>query len=212
MADDNVCHVRTSPPGLIPLFRSEGQARLLAVLFDRTRPPLSIGQLSVLADSPIPTVSREVQRLAEHEMVDIEQVGRTRLVTANWGLPWAATLAELLAQTVGLPAIIGRALAEVPAVEEAYIFGSWAARYVGEDGRQPNDIDLLVVGDVLLDDLRAPLKPAEMTAGLYVNPTIVPRSQWEDLDDPFVATVRERPLVPVPVRSSDAESASSTTG
>ena len=63
-----------------------------------------------------------------------------------------------------------------------------------------------------LDDLRSPLKPAETTAGLYVNPTIVPRSQWDDLDDPFVATVRERPLVPVPVRSSDAEPAPSTTG
>ncbi|MBX3313281.1 MAG: ArsR family transcriptional regulator [Actinobacteria bacterium] len=193
---------------MIPLFRSDGQARLLAVLFDRSRSPLSIGQLSVLADSPVPTVSREVQRLADHEMVLVEQVGRTRLVTANWRLPWAGALAELLAQTFGLPGVIARALAEIAGVEDAFVFGSWAARYHGVDGRQPNDIDLLVVGDVSLDDLRVPLKPAEAIAGLYINPTLVSRSQWEDPEDPFVATVRARPMVPVPMEPRESGRAS----
>lgn len=197
--------MRTSPPALIPLFRSDGQARILAILFDRSRAPLSIGQIANLSRCPIPTASREVQRLARHGMVTITKVGRTQLVTANWTLPWADTLAQLVAQTVGLPAVIGRALRDVPGVEAALIFGSWAARHEGRGDRPPNDIDLLVIGDVSLDDLRDPLRPAEELAGLYINPTIISRRRWAAADDPFVSTIRERPLVEVPLGSGNGE-------
>lgn len=194
--------MRTSAPALIPLFRSDGQARLLAVLFDAGRSALSIGDLARAAKVPVPTVSREVMRLSEHNLVHVETVGRTRLVSANWSLPWARTLADLLAQTVGLPSVVARALESVAGVEEAYIFGSWAAREAGESGPPPQDIDLLVVGDASLDDLREPLTPAEELAGLYINPTPIPRAQWESDDDPFVQTVKGRPMVPVPLPAS----------
>ncbi len=187
---------------MIPLFRSEAQARLLAVLFDRTREPITVRQLAHMTKTPLPTVHREVTRLAEHGMLTIRTAGRTRLVQANWDLPWAGALAELIAQTVGLPAVIGQALATVPTVEEAYIFGSWAARYLGEPGPPPNDIDVLVIGDVSLDQARAALKPAEEIAGVYINPTAIPCSQWTNEADPFVATILDRPKVTVPLSTS----------
>lgn len=187
---------------MIPLFRSEAQARLLAVLFDRSREPLTMRQLAHMTTTPHPTVHREVTRLAEHGLLTITAVGRTRLVQANWDLPWAGALAELVAQTVGLPAVIGQALTNLRSIEEAYIFGSWAARYLGEPGPPPNDIDVLVIGDVDLDQVRSALKPAEKIAGVYINPTAVPRSQWTNEADPFVATILGRPKVTVPLSTS----------
>lgn len=184
---------------MIPLFRSVGQARLLSILFDRSREPLTISQIARMTEIPHATVHREVTRLVNHGMLKISTVGRTRLVEANWELPWASALSELVAQTVGLPAVIGQALSKLPGVEEAYIFGSWAARYVGEPGPQPGDIDVLVVGDVDLDGVQAAIKPAEQLAGVYINATAVPRSQWADGLDPFVSTILERPVVSVPL-------------
>jgi hypothetical protein len=191
--------MRTAAPPMIPLFRSDGQAQLLAVLFDRARQPLTIRQLAHLTDIPLPTVHREITRLAHHGMVNVSTVGRTRLVEANWDLPWAHALAELVAQTVGLPAVIGSALTAVPGVEAAHIFGSWAARYHGETGPPPGDIDVLVIGDVDLDRVRVALKPAEKTAGVYINATATTSAQWTDASDAFASTVRDRPSVPVPL-------------
>jgi len=31
-------------------------------------------------------------------------------------------------------------------IDEAHNYGSWATRYVGEPGTEPQDIDLLVIG------------------------------------------------------------------
>jgi predicted nucleotidyltransferase len=43
-------------------------------------------------------------------------------------------------------------LATIDGVAEAYIYGSWAARYHGEPGSIPADVDVLVVGTAALDD------------------------------------------------------------
>lgn len=48
----------------------------------------------------------------------------------------------------GPPARIRAALATIPGVQRAAIFGSWAERWQGTPGSVPGDIDVLVVGDV----------------------------------------------------------------
>ncbi len=67
-------------------------------------------------------------------LVTTEAMGRMRIVSANWDLPWADELARILDQTVGVVAQIEGALAEVGGVDEAFIFGSWAARRAGTAG------------------------------------------------------------------------------
>lgn len=48
-----------------------------------------------------------------------------------------------------MPLLVRRVLAEVPGVDEAFIFGSWAARYHGEPGPPPGDVDIAVVSGTL---------------------------------------------------------------
>lgn len=59
----------------------------------------------------------------------------------------AGPLAELLAVTYGPTAVLGEILAYVPGVNEAYLYGSWAARYRGHRGDVPRDVDVLAVGN-----------------------------------------------------------------
>jgi len=60
----------------------------------------------------------------------------------------------MLAQTVGIPGRLGAALSGLAGMEEAFVFGSWAARYLGEPGPAPKDIDVLVVGEAPLRSVR----------------------------------------------------------
>lgn len=190
--------MRTSAPGLVPLFRSDTQARLLAVLFDHRGVEHSVTELATILGAPLSTVAREIDRLDAHGIVATRMIGKTKLVAANWGLTWADALAEMLAHTVGLPRRLAEALADVPGIDTAGIFGSWAARHAGEEGPPPNDIDLLVVGTADFGAVRAALRPVERDLGVVVNPTIVSRQRWEDADgDPFLTTVRSRPIFPL---------------
>src|SRR6201999_4651354 len=80
------------------------------------------------------TVSREVDRLSEAELVREERRGNLRLLWANADNPLARPLGELLALTYGPAAVLGELVGAVEGVDEAYIYGSWAARYDGEEG------------------------------------------------------------------------------
>jgi hypothetical protein len=57
--EDDLSHMRTEAPLLAPIFRSDGQARLLATLL-LTGDELSLTDLAKRADLAYPTVHREV--------------------------------------------------------------------------------------------------------------------------------------------------------
>lgn len=167
------------------------------MLFEREGVSRPLGQLARRAGVPGPTASKEVARLAAMGLVTTEAMGRMRIVSANWDLPWAQELARILERTVGVVAQIEDALAGLDGIEEAFIFGSWAARRAGVPGREPNDIDLLVVGTVDYDEVRDAVRSVEDRVGVFVNPTVVEPARWRGDEDPFVATVKDRPLFPL---------------
>jgi hypothetical protein len=90
----------------------------------------------------------------------------------------------------------------LPGVEAAFIYGSWAARYRGEPGPIPADVDVLVVGSADPDELDGIAVDAQGRLGRSVNIRRVRSATWNDPDpsDPFLASVRARPIVPLPPR------------
>ena len=63
-AYDKVRHVYSPAPALLPVFRSDAQARILAALLLDTSRELSIADLAGLAGIRPPNALREVNRLA----------------------------------------------------------------------------------------------------------------------------------------------------
>lgn len=193
-------NVSRSAPALVPLFRSEQQLRLLAVLFGEATGELSVGELAERAGVAQATASREVARLAEHGLVVTRTFGRNTLVAANWDLPWAKDLRSILVQTVGILGRLGEVLADVDEIDEAYVFGSWAARHTGEPGPAPKDIDVLVVGQAPLRAVRRACTEVEQGLGVEVNPVVVDRARWTARKtEPFIAQIRSQPLVSIPI-------------
>ncbi len=94
--------------------------------------------------------------------------------------------------------VIGQQLAEVDGISDAFLFGSWAARFHGEPGPLPNDIDVLIVGSPDRDDVHDRLSDAARLLHRDVNPTFVSVDRWSDpAADLFLATVVSRPIVAV---------------
>jgi DNA-binding transcriptional ArsR family regulator len=168
--------------------------RILAVLFDHRGVELSVSDLANRSGVAVATASREVERLEAHGIVRSRTVGRSRLVSANWDLPWADALSTILAYNTGLPARLAEALRGVRGARAAFIYGSWAARHAGEIGPAPHDVDLVVVGSARRQDLRKAFRSLESELALEINPVVMTESEWADSDSPFLEELRSRPL------------------
>jgi len=185
--------MRTDAPALAPIFRSPLQARVLLRVL--TGEPATAADLARELDAPEPTVSREVRRLLDAGWIAGQRIGRATLLRAAADNPVTAPLRQLLVITYGPAQLLEQALTGVPGIEVAYVHGSWAARYQGEAGPPPGDVDVLIVGHPRRGDVDTALDGLERQLGREINVTHVSPQRWDDGADPFIAAVRERPLV-----------------
>lgn len=201
--DDIIEYVSETAPALAPLFRSDQQFRLLGVLFAGAGEELTIGELAERASVAQATASREVARLAQHGLVVTRLLGRNRLVSPNWSLPWAPELRSILMQTVGVVGRLGDALRGMDGVHEAFVFGSWAARLEGEPGPFPNDVDVVVIGAASLRAIRQACRQVDQDLRVDINPVVIDRANWDsDAPEPFLAHIKEQPLVQIPLEAA----------
>lgn len=188
----------TAAPPLLPLFRSDAQLRLVGELFLSDETELSVGELVERTAVPQATVSRELSRLERHGLVRGRRAGNLRLVSANWELPWAHELRSILAQTIGPLASLSTELRGMADVAAAFVFGSWAARFLGEAGSFPHDIDVLVVGDPDRRALMKATRAVESRLRVEVNSVVIDPGTWSKPErGSFVAQVKRGPLVPI---------------
>lgn len=195
ITDNNLRNMRTQAPLLAPVFRSEGQARLLAVVL-LGADELSITDLAERAHLAYPTAHREVARLLSAGILVERVVGKSRLVRANPESPLTAPLREILLVATGPVTLLAEEFAVVPGVEAAFLHGSFAARIRGVQGPAPHDVDVIVVGS---PDAGAVFDACERVARLVgrpVNPTIVTREELQH-NSGFLDHVRSNPIVPV---------------
>ena len=183
-------------PPLLPLLRSRLQAELLAVVLLTPGREWSLTELADRAGSSLSSAQREMARAEQAGVVSSRRLGSTRLVTAA-DSPLTGPLTELLLRSFGPRQVVAEELSGMARIESAYLFGSWAARYAGQLGRAPADIDLLVIGDPDRDELDEAAQRAGARLAREVNVTIRSPRWWREGEDGFHVEVTGRPLVPV---------------
>jgi DNA-binding transcriptional ArsR family regulator len=188
--------MRTYAPPLLPIFRSQLQGELLAVVL-LSGQERSVSELAAILRAPVPTVAREVARLEEAGLLASRRVGTARLVRANSASPLIDPLTELVLRAFGPATVLAREFSDLDGIERVDIFGSWAARYRGEPGPPPGDIDVLVVGTPDPDALHDAAGRAEQTLGRDVNTVVVSVDHWNKAEDPFLQQIHARPRIPV---------------
>jgi DNA-binding transcriptional ArsR family regulator len=187
--------MRSDAPSLLPIFRSRHQAELLTILLLHPGREYTLTELAKALRSPLTTVQREVDRLVEAGLIAERRAGRTRLLRVNGRGRYTRPLTDLMTLAFGPQVAVGEEFVQVDDVDGVAIYGSWAARYHGEPGPPPNDVDVLVVGQPDRADVYAAADRAEQRLSLPVNTTVCSRSRWLDGEDAFVRQVRSQPLV-----------------
>lgn len=197
--------MKASMPWLLPIFRSQTQGELLSLLYLNPDEEFSLTELAEKTGVTVRAVHHEVSRLVVAGILVDRRRGSSRLVRAAQGSLLTKPLTDLLAVTYGPLPVLTAAFTDLPGAEQVFIYGSWAARYSGEPGEAPGDVDVLVVGDADPDELDDRARSAETVLRREVNVRRVRRPVWEGSQDPFVSTLRARPLVELKVNVHDAE-------
>lgn len=196
--------VPAPPPALLPLFRSANQLRLLAALLLQPERQFMVSDLATETDVPQPSVSREVAKLLAAGLLIAGRDRGRRVVQANAASPIYPELASILLKTMGPKPVLERALAGLPGIERALIYGSWAHRSSGVPGREPVDIDVLVIGAPDVREVRDRAERASEELGRDVNTSVLTSEEWESAASGFVRELRQAPLVELEVSPSSA--------
>jgi DNA-binding transcriptional ArsR family regulator len=205
---NNVHYMNTSarsPVSLLPIFRSQAQYRLMGELYTNPGVDYTVGELAPRIDASHATVSREVARLAAAGLVRTRAQGRRRLVTAARQTPVFAPLRDLMSKVYGVPAVVGEEF-DHPLAQRVLIFGSWAARWAGDPGPTPNDVDVLVIGDLDPTDAWEAAARATRRLGIEVNVVVRTPAEWAQDDSGFAEQLRAGPSIDL----SGGEAASSS--
>lgn len=188
--------MQAKPPPLLPLLRSRLQAELLTLILLNPRQERTLTELADRIGASVATVQREAARAEHAGVITSRRLGNTRLVTAA-DSPLAGPLTELLLRSFGPRQVVAEELASINGIEAAYLYGSWAARYAGQEGRAPNDIDVLVIGRPNRDALDEAIQRAGIRLAQEVNVTIRSSQWWTVGDDAFHQEVMRRPRVAI---------------
>lgn len=187
--------MRTQAPLLAPIFRSDGQARLLATLI-LTGDELSIIDLAERTDLAYASVHREVLRLIDAGILRSRSSGRTRLISADPASALVSPLREILLIVTGPVPILREELSAIDGITSAFLYGSFASRLLGIAGPDPRDIDVMVVGDVEASAVFDACARVELQMKRPVNPSIMSLAEFME-QTPFLENVRDRPTVPI---------------
>jgi uncharacterized protein len=162
--------MRANGKRLANVLFGKGRGALLALLYGHPDQSFFYRQITrQLADVSVGTLQRELDTLSHLGLVDRSTVGKQVFYRANRNHPVFSELSALVAKTVGAIQVLREALASVAArISIAFIYGSIAR----QEERAESDIDLLIVGEVSLDDVLRSVSDLERTLGRAVNPTV----------------------------------------
>lgn len=188
--------MRTAAPSIVPLFRSEMQLRLLALLLLQPERRWTLQELAGTLGAPGSSVHRELGRAEASGIVLRDASGRAHRFTAATEDSFYEPLVLLLRRSVGVEGALRAVLSDRPDVLAAVIYGSWAS-----DSRRPDsDVDVLVVGDADLRDLRRRLRPIGKSVGRTLDLTVLAPDEFRRLvhdRSSFAQRILEAPTTPL---------------
>jgi len=122
------------------------------------------------------TAHDEIASLVAAGILARRTEARRAYYRANTACPIYSELRSIILKTVGLADVLRSALAGVPGIEAAFVYGSMAK---GEEV-SGSDVDLMIIGSVSMRDLVTPLHRAEETLGREVNATVYPEAEFRE--------------------------------
>lgn len=177
------------------IFSSPTMVALLELFFLHPDEEFYQREIKGLTGKPLLSVQRELVRLERAGLVESEVRGNHKYYRAKKKEPAFRDLRSFFLRTVAVGHKILQAMEPFgEKIKFVFIYGSYAG---GEDSRA-SDLDLLIVGDVGLKAVSAPLSDLGRELGKEINPVLL--TQQELLEkirkkDAFLGRVIEGPRI-----------------
>jgi len=143
------------------------------------------------------TVMRELHALRDAGILHSNPVGRQVIYRLNPDCPIYEELRSIIRKTVGLAGVLQEVLAPLrDRIELAYVYGSHAS---GEE-KAESDVDLMIVGEVSLREVSAPLRRAREMLRRQINPTLYRTEEYKVAlaeKNSFVKQVHDGPRIEI---------------
>ncbi len=170
------------------------QQRVLGLLFGQPDRRFQSAELIRLARGGTGAVHRQLQRLANAELVSVSHEGNQKYYCARRDSPVFPELHGLIMKTVGIAEPLRAALQPVAEkIQLAFVYGSVAK---GKETAR-SDLDLLIVSDSLTyPDAYEVLQEAERRISRTVNPIVMTPEEWRkkrNAKDSFAKRIATQP-------------------
>jgi predicted nucleotidyltransferase len=152
------------------------QLRMLALVLLQPERAWTLRELAQLLGAPQSSVHRELSRAEATGIIRRDDAARPHRFTAATDDGFYEPLVDLLRRSVGIEGELRTSL-DRPDIHAAVIYGSW----VSGARRPDSDIDVLVVGDADLRELRRVVRPIGKRAGRTVDMTVLGDDEFRRL-------------------------------
>lgn len=154
----------------------KAKAEIFRLLFAQGTPEIYLRDLARMAELSPATLQKELTALAAKELVLSRRDGNRLYYRANPAHPLYPELHGMALKTTGITTTLAQALAAVPGIDVALIFGSIAAG----TAHMQSDIDVLILGHIGLRALTPVLRQASETLGREINPLCFTPEEWQE--------------------------------
>ena len=161
--------MRTVTGSLGDLLFGQTRGRILALLYGMPDQAFFTRQIARQIGTSVGSVQRELETLSQIGLIERSATGMQVFYQANRNHPAYAELHSLIAKTAGAFHLLRSALAPLAKkIAFAFVYGSMARG----DENAGSDVDLMVIGEVSLDEILTQLTSAERELGRAINPTL----------------------------------------
>ncbi len=176
------------------LFSSKVRIELLNTFFLHPEKSFYLRELERITGEDYKNVSTELKNLESIGLLTSSKSGNLKYFHVNPGFLIYPELKSILFKVRGAPALLKQALSDDKDVEYAFIYGSFAAGTENEK----SDIDLMVVGEMPLENLLKRLREPEKLLGRDINPSLFQMSEMKQRmkdQDPFIGRLIAEPKI-----------------
>jgi predicted nucleotidyltransferase len=179
---------------LATLLSSRVRAKVLTAFFLSPGEKHNAWELAQRLEENYSAVWKELVRLEGLGILVGERRGNSKDYQVNEACSIAPELRSIVLKTEGVGIAIEEKLQEMGGVKSAFIFGSYAS---GEaDAR--SDLDLMIIGEVNLDQLAPVISDLEKELNRQINYVIYAEEEWKEkatVKDTFWENVNNSPKI-----------------
>lgn len=167
---------------------SRVRAKLIKIFLSQPQEMFYVRQLTRLADEEINAVRRELGRLQSHGLIRSENRGNRLYYSFKASYPYYPELLSLVAKSTGLGLSIIKNKQRLGKVKFAMLNG----RFVRTLPPLKDQVDLLIVGQVILPQLSILVRTFEAKSKREVNYTVMTQEELtyrKSRRDPFILSI-----------------------